>query len=195
MTDPHQANLAALHAKLDQHFESVATRFAEEMACRAGCSGCCQQSLTLFTVEADRVLGAVDGLDEGARERLLTRAEAALERGLPSGEEPCVLLEDDACVVYEARPTICRSHGAPVQLPKAEGDGRDVCPLNFASGRLPVDAIPSGFVLDLDRVNQTLVAINQLRLGRRDAPARVDITRAIADRLRANLRPEPAAGG
>lgn len=173
-------NLTRLHARLDAFFAGVVERHGEHMACAAGCSGCCQQSLSVFTVEMDRILAAVDTLPPAARDRLRSRVAGALAAALPADETPCVLLEDDRCTVYESRPSICRTHGAPVQLPREVGDGRDVCPLNFTAR--PLSEVPSSDVLSLDTLNQTLAAVNHVALtpGR---PARVDITGTLAAHL------------
>lgn len=184
--DQHQQNLRLLHERLDAFFGRVQARHADRMACGAGCSGCCQQSLSVFAVEMDRIVEAVDALPPAAVERLRARVAAAVAGGRPAEEVPCVLLEDDRCVAYEGRPSICRTHGAPVQLPAEEGGGRDVCPLNFADGG-PIDDLPAADVLSLDTVNRTLVAIDQFaRFARLAAPhgePRRDITRTLADHL------------
>lgn len=182
MNTPSSDNLSVLHDRLDAFFARVMAHHGEHMACASGCSGCCQQSLSVFAVEMDRILAAVDVMPGPARDRLRDRATAALAAGLPAEETPCVLLEEDRCTIYDARPSICRSHGAPVLLPRELGDGRDVCPLNFTSPALTLAAVPATDVLDLDRVNQTLAVINHLALAPGQAP-RLDITATLAARL------------
>lgn len=153
-----QRNLRVLHDKVDLFFGEVYERHAEHMECRRGCSACCQQVLTLSPVELEWIRGAVDTLPAELRARLADRVESQDSSG------PCPLLEGDACVVYAARPTICRSHGAPI-LVREEHAGdeprRDVCPLNF-TGALPLASVPATDVLDLDRLNAMLSLINRL---------------------------------
>lgn len=183
----HQQNLRLLHDRLDAFFGRVMERYADRMMCGAGCSGCCQQSLSVFTVEMDRLLEGVDALPSDARERLGTRVAEALHAvcgGAPPEDVPCVLLEDDRCVVYDWRPSICRSHGAPVHLPRdiAEpGYERDVCPLNFATGAPSLAELPASDLLDLDKVNQTLAVIS--RLASPGGEPRRDITAGLAAHL------------
>ena len=180
----HRENLLTLHSRVDAFFEGVFARQGANMACRAGCSGCCQQSLTVFTVEMERILEAVDQLPPPARERLRARVTEAASAGLPVEQQPCVLLEDDRCVVYEARPTLCRTHGAPIRMPREVGGGRDVCPLSFTSGAPSLDELPSSDVLDIDRVNQALALIEHLRgQDSGEAGGRVDITTTLAHHL------------
>ena len=63
-----------------------------------------------------------------------------------------------------------------------EDSGVDVCPLNFAGG---VEAIPSASVLDLDRVNEILVAVNVYYCRRQgqDPGARSTMSRILASVL------------
>jgi Fe-S-cluster containining protein len=168
------ANLKALHAKIDAFFERVQYEHREHMQCRSGCSLCCQQSLSLFPVEMQSVVARVEELPEDAQDRIRYR----LAHPTPS----CPLLEEDRCVIYEARPTICRSHGLPIEVSSDDGrKSRSSCPLNFA-GVLPLHRVRDGNVLDIDRLNKMLVLVNQLALdeGQVEVAERLD--------LRATLR-------
>lgn len=72
----------------------------------------------------------------------------------------CPLLVADRCLLYEARPIICRTHGLPVLA--TEGDGRriDVCPLNCRD----IKQLPGQAVLNLEQLNTLLVSVNVLYL-------------------------------
>lgn len=74
--------------------------------------------------------------------------------------DACPLLADDQCLLYEARPIICRTHGLPILV--TEGDERriDVCPLNCQG----LETLPGEAVLDLERLNTLLVSVNVLYL-------------------------------
>lgn len=176
------SNLDALHAKVDTFFAAVHARHRQNMACASGCSDCCQKTLSLFPVELATLEPAVKGLPAAERARIHERAVA--------GGETCPLLEDDRCVAYAARPTICRSHGLPIRYLDDNGQAhRDVCPKNF-TGDLPLQALPATDLLDVERTNQVLVLINQLTLTARsaDQPVREDLRSA----LRRWLQPEPS---
>jgi Fe-S-cluster containining protein len=66
--------------------------------------------------------------------------------------ERCVFLTDGLCLIYSARPVICRTHGYPVLV-----DGKaDFCPENFAN----IKSIDSENILDLENLNKALASIN-----------------------------------
>jgi Fe-S-cluster containining protein len=175
------ANLAQLHAKVDAFFERVHAAHAAEMQCRAGCSGCCQQSLSLFPIEMDLLIAAVRALPPDLREAAIARAQASAGQ-IDESFLPCPLLDGDRCIAYAARPTICRSHGIAVLVRDEERGAASVsaCPLNFEGG---LGELPPRDVLDLDRVNQ-MVALADMLLARRSArpegqPARVGLREAL----------------
>lgn len=64
--------------------------------------------------------------------------------------------ETGLCIVYQARPLICRSHGLTILI-----DGKlDCCPLNYTTA-----AAPLTHVLDLEKLNTVLVSINATNVG------------------------------
>jgi Fe-S-cluster containining protein len=133
----------------DAEFARVATRFADRLQCRRGCSMCCSQMFPISLLEAAVIRRAVLQLPPDRRERLETAARTYLEearrRGLMpdpdqdavlprTGERlPCPALEGDACTLYDARPLICRKWGIPVFDP-AKPDRLHACELNFRNG-------------------------------------------------------------
>jgi Fe-S-cluster containining protein len=169
-------NLQALHNKVDTFFLAVQNKHTEHMACRSGCSMCCHQTLTLFPVEIAMVLTAVDELGDDAQAHLATR--------LGDASTTCPLLKDDRCTIYESRPTICRSHGLPIQYKDDAGVAqRDTCPLNFA-GILPLSRVPDSDVLDIDRLNEVLVVANQLAIATQNpTDDRIDLAQALRQHL------------
>lgn len=165
-----------LLARADAFLEALRHRHPGQMACREGCSACCRVHLTLFPLEADRVARAVAALPAPMRRLLAERAS------LPEAHPSCPLLVEDRCAIYEDRPLICRTHGAPLRILEEDGPRTDVCPLNFADhpGPLPEDSL-----LDLDRLNEILVAVNvyECRRQGRDPGARSSMARIIASAL------------
>jgi Fe-S-cluster containining protein len=84
------------------------------------------------------------------------KSERIRELAAAATLEKCPLLENGRCLLYEARPIICRTHGFPL-LTLREGEKvLDFCPLNFKG----VSTFPSNAILDLDLLNATLAAIN-----------------------------------
>jgi uncharacterized protein len=143
-------NYHALVRKVDELCAAVNREFADQIVCRAGCSGCCRE-LTLFPVEAAALLAALSGLP---REQAAKVAAAAA--GGSNGS--CPLLAAGLCLVYASRPIICRTHGLPLLL-KVAGENRlDFCPENFRGAK----ALPGQAIINLELLNQALVAINAL---------------------------------
>ena len=116
-----------LHALYDTYDARVD---GSQFACRKGCASCCTQSVTVTALEARIILefireqGIVDlpSLTDKLRRQKPTApicttnefAAACLgEKELPEDREwdftPCLFLEHDSCIVYPARPFMCRS--------------------------------------------------------------------------------------
>lgn len=137
--------LLTLQDRVDAFFEAARAARPEAFACAPGCTTCCQGDLSIFVVEAEGVVAALEALPAE-----VLRAMADRTAG-----EACVMLapEDGRCLVYAARPLICRSHGLAVLV----DDQLDHCPLNY------LDAPPDrAHVLMLDRINAPLALIDEL---------------------------------
>lgn len=141
----------ALVAKVDATCARIQSEYAAHIACRKGCGDCCR-NISVFPVEAAVLSEAVRRLSpevlQAARQRALEQAEA------------CPLLNDGVCLVYDARPIICRTHGMPILVP--DEDGRiDACPKNFRN----LSSLPMSDVIDLNRLNEMLWAVHALFVG------------------------------
>ena len=156
LPEEHLANYRSLLSRVEQHCGKIHAEFAGQIACRAGCSGCCRH-LALFPVEAASLVRAVERLPAGIRSLLAGRIQWP-ENGM------CPLLLDDRCTVYDNRPVICRTHGLPLL---ADVDGIktvDCCPENFRGA----ESIPGSSVLNLEILNSAFVAINALFVAQND---------------------------
>ncbi len=156
-------NYADLLAKVDASFAGIRARAAAAMTCASGCHQCCLPGLTVNAVEAAHLARHV------AARPALHRRLVALAAADPHGGKRCQFLDAAGlCAVYEARPIVCRSHGAPLVLRTAAGDKqKDVCPLNFTGESL--DALPADLFLNLELLNTLLALIDSQFRG---APAR-----------------------
>ncbi len=67
-------------------------------------------------------------------------------------DDRCILLWRGACLVYEHRPVICRTHGFPLLVEEEI----DRCPMNLAG----LEEIEPSCVLNLENLDTRLAAIN-----------------------------------
>ncbi|HEY8280416.1 MAG TPA: YkgJ family cysteine cluster protein [Bdellovibrionota bacterium] len=145
-----------LCARLDSKFSEIHGRYSSQFACRNGCHSCCKPGIKVNRLEK-----------EALKQFLLSHPSVrneieATERENPHGGKRCNFLSvSGACLVYEARPLVCRSHGAPLQMRPLEVEDentrvRDVCPLNFKE--LDIAKLPAEAVLNMDTV-YTLLAL------------------------------------
>lgn len=177
-SDAALKNYRQLTAYLDDQASRIAETFGEHMACRKGCSGCCRH-LSLFWVEGF-------ALFEALRKSSKVQADIVRRKIVRTGPGPeCPLLEDHICLLYEARPVICRTHGLPLMNESDRGPNVHYCPENFRD----LKTLPGSAVLDMDRVNSSLATINTLFIEDffGDAPkpskVRLKISEFLSDRV------------
>lgn len=166
-----------LHDVVDELAAAVAERSRDRLACRAGCSGCCADGLTVFVIEAARIARA---------------HEALLAHEAPGPEGGCAFLDGEGrCRVYAERPYVCRTQGLPLRWiervgpsaahvapgePEGDesegnagdhaGDGdafelveaRDICPLNEDGGP-PLEALPAEALFTLGPFEERLAGM------------------------------------
>lgn len=168
---PGLDNYLALVSRVDQLCAQTVSRFESHISCRRGCDACCRH-LSVFAVEAAAIREALSALPEAEAELIRGKAELA------AADAPCPLLEDGLCLLYEARPIICRTHGLPLLISRDGERAVDFCPENFQG----LTGIPGSAVLDLDRLNETLAAINALYLQEFPGPERLTLAEALTQK-------------
>lgn len=146
-------NYQALVARVDELCRQIGSGWGAHIVCRQGCDSCCRH-LNLFPVEAAALAAALHQLPGETVAAVQQRARSA------TVDDPCPLLVAGSCQLYAARPLICRTHGLPLLFKGDDGPRVDYCPLNFAG----VATLPAAAIIDLERLNSALVAINQLYL-------------------------------
>src|SRR5450432_3879581 len=115
-----------LTAKVDGFFARVTQRHGEDMQCGSGCSDCCQVRLTVTAVEAQALRDELATWDPPRR--------AVLTANVTSSEGHCAALDPRGrCLVYGARPIVCRSHGAPVRMTARSLPVIESCFRNFVT--------------------------------------------------------------
>jgi hypothetical protein len=142
-------NYRNLVEKVNSLCQKIEAEYYEQLACRKGCDGCCLH-FSLFWVEAVSLAVALHELPKSQIEHIREKARAA------SPDGPCPLLENGACLLYAARPIICRTHGLPILTTEDDKPTVDFCPKNFRG----IGTLPGHAVIDLDRLNTLLTAIN-----------------------------------
>lgn len=111
-----------LHAAVDQLVAPLAQRHRARMQCRAGCSSCCVDELSVFAIEA----------------AVIVRHHATLlSTEAPHPVGGCAFLGSEGqCRIYAHRPYVCRTQGLPLRWISATeherelSELRDICELN-----------------------------------------------------------------
>jgi uncharacterized protein len=134
------------------------------MQCESGCSDCCVVRLTVTRVEADAIRDLVAGWPADRRATLATNAAAS--------STACAALDPAGrCLIYDARPIVCRSHGVPIRLRTTV----EVCHRNFTEHG-PAAADPD-CILDQTTLSALVLAAD------RDAGgdgSRIDLAKLLA---------------
>jgi Fe-S-cluster containining protein len=165
-------NYRQLIARVDALCSAIAAPLGDQITCSAGCSSCCT-SITIFPVEAAALREMLKMLPAHRADEILRHVAEHAEG------ERCPLLSHHHCLLYEARPIICRTHGLPIIY---SADGRrssDCCPLNLTA----TASISGSNAIDLDKLNTLLVAVNTLYLSKtetEESDVRVTIAAALS---------------
>lgn len=177
-TDTALTHYQALLNWIDQTTSDLAGQFPTEITCHRGCTGCCQQHLSVFEVEAESLRQFLKTLPESVQQKLYQQARTTLEREAqfetapitpdtdfppdPERSIPCPALIDGACAVYLARPVICRTHGFPLLYVDEETDEAllDVCPLNFTEAEDTLESLTEAEIIPMSEINKHLVQAN-----------------------------------
>lgn len=156
------SRLAELHAKVDGFFTRVEQRHGDDMQCATGCSDCCHVRLTITEVEAAAIEELVDSWPEARR--------AALAEIGP--DDHCAALDASGrCKIYEARPIVCRSHGAPIRMRRDSLPVIESCFRNFTHTEPAPDC-----VLDQQTLSALTLAVDRDAGGSGD---RVDLAALV----------------
>jgi len=115
-----QQSVKQFHRDIDTRVAEIVARNHGRLKCGRGCSGCCDDNITVFEVEANQIRSA-------AHHRQL------LATGMPHPDGACAFLDHEGmCRVYDVRPYVCRTQGLPLRWIDHEEatEFRDICPLN-----------------------------------------------------------------
>ena len=138
--------------KVDSTCAKLEAIHKEHLVCKPGCCRCCEVERTVCSIEAYIV-----------EQQLLTLSHQKikkLKRLYKDNDETCPLLLEKRCVIYDARPIICRTHGLPILYHEAERAFVDYCRLNFT--QLPNDyQFEQKHILEMNSFNVQLIEIDK----------------------------------
>jgi len=137
---------------VDKRCHRIIQRRQDHIACTKGCAGnCCRIHLSVYPVEAMSLSLALQKRAPDLRRRIRHKARHTNSFG------PCPLLEDGACLMYDARAVICRTHGLPMRTEYRGHRSIGFCDKNFQN----LTPIPAEDVIDLGQLNTSLAAVNR----------------------------------
>jgi Fe-S-cluster containining protein len=156
----------ALVGDVDRFFLRVFARHGDQMQCAAGCSDCCRTRLHITSTEAAALTAHIAAMSPEARDHLAAIARRPVDDHAPR----CAALDDDGrCLVYDARPVICRAYGLPIRFP---GLGTttviDACPKNFTAHG--ADAVDPDCVLEQPALSALVMALEHAEAARDGRP-------------------------
>ena len=160
-----------LASKVDAFFARVQARHGEDIKCNTGCHHCCHVRLSITRVEANAVRDEVARWEPARKQALAANIAAG-----PA--DRCAALDPSGrCLIYQVRPIVCRSHGAPIRM----RDERSLpvviaCSDNFTARG--AGAADPDCILDQTTLSAMVLAVD------RDAGhdgARIDLAAVLAD--------------
>jgi Fe-S-cluster containining protein len=160
ITSPEIQNIVrhyqTLLTSVDEWFSRCKESFKGQVHCAAGCAACCRGLFDISLLDAYLLQTGFRRLPLTHQETVRGKAEERLRQlqsdwpefnhpyllnhlpdelwtEMPEDDQiPCPLLgEDGACLVYEHRPMICRTHGLPNIDDSGESFSDLYCTLNF----------------------------------------------------------------
>ncbi len=159
---------AELAAKVDAFFETVLARHGSAMQCGSGCSDCCHARLTITAVEARAIRGELARWPEDQRRALAAHAATA-----PA--ERCAALDASGrCLIYTARPIVCRSHGAPIRM----RDSRSLPVVQSCFRNFTRETPDPDCVIDQETLSTLVLAIDRAEGG---DGSRIDLAELLAN--------------
>jgi hypothetical protein len=163
-----------LIARVDKACRVIQETYADQIACSKGCRGnCCRIHLSIFAIEAVALGRALNRLPRDLMRHIRQKAGKTTSFG------PCPLLEDGACLMYDARLVICRTHGLPMRTEYRGRQSIGFCPKNFQN----LSPLPDDAVLDLDIINAELAALNRAFVNTHRGPLELSERYTVAEAL------------
>ncbi|MDR0306457.1 MAG: YkgJ family cysteine cluster protein [Chitinispirillales bacterium] len=130
----------------DQIWNRVHKSYSQEIACRKGCDICCE-------------LQSVNQLEAYIIRLYLQKKDSFFIKNQDTEyNSKCPFLREQVCLIYEARPLICRTHGLVLRSNEFVNSHASSCPYNFPS--LRPDEFSAELTLDTDKITKNLMNLN-----------------------------------
>ncbi len=155
------SRLGEVTAKVDAFFARVEARHGADMQCATGCSDCCHARLTVTGTEARAIERELATWEPERRGALTANAAAA------SADRCAALDPSGRCLIYAARPVVCRSHGAPIRMRRGSLPVVQSCFKNFTETTPDPDC-----VIDQETLSALTLAVDRAEGG---DGARIDL--------------------
>jgi Fe-S-cluster containining protein len=150
------SNYKTLISKVEIFSKKVHDKYSDEIACKKGCSSCCEKVLSFFPVEFFHIVEYIRTHDVDTD--LLAANVDSIKKGKV---EVCPFLHKKVCMIYDARPIICRTFGLPAIMVDndAEKVEYQVCDKNFKDKSM---SLKKEHVINLNTLNNMLYIINSV---------------------------------
>lgn len=134
--------------EIDKEISKLELMHDSQLNCKKGCSSCCE-SIKIFPIEFYAIKSKVE---------IKRHPKLKLKHKFSS---KCRFLINDACILYNYRPIICRTQGLPLLYETNSGNTFElsVCKLNFKG--LRVDSFNMRNALFMAPFNSKLFLLNK----------------------------------
>ncbi|MEZ4691228.1 MAG: YkgJ family cysteine cluster protein [Ignavibacteria bacterium] len=134
---------------IQDEFNRNADLHGDQIKCKKGCSQCCSQIFRITMLDSEVIISHINNMDIAQQEFLKSKAEKYIDltghyknesdEFFVKPEIPCPALDENgSCMIYEARPVICRRFGPPV-FDYKNPEKLYACELNFKEGDEIID--------------------------------------------------------
>ncbi|HMQ67786.1 MAG TPA: YkgJ family cysteine cluster protein [Ignavibacteria bacterium] len=134
---------------IQQEYNRNSDLHGDKIKCKEGCSQCCFQIFRITLLDAEVIYSHINNLEIKQQDLLRSKAEKYIslkehysnesDEYFKKPEIPCPALDKNgSCMIYDARPVICRRFGPPVYDYK-NPEKLFACELNFKQGDEIID--------------------------------------------------------
>lgn len=138
-----------LRKKIDTDSKKLESEHSEHLECKIGCDLCCMD-YRIFPIEFYSVLDEI-------KQNKIEPNKVNLEN---AQDNSCIFLKNHKCIIYSARPIICRTHGLPLLFTNDNSEWElSACELNFTDFDFGEFTFDNTFLQD--KFNSKLFLLNK----------------------------------